>query len=245
MPDELEKEARIELQVDVWKTIIEVQQHFNDIELKVRGLALTVITAVLGAVALAAKDGTTVLLLGVHWKLATIVILVGAVIWRTFYQVDQIWYHRLLLGAVKQGIDIEKRLKAEVPGIELSQTIGAESPYWMERVGGRLGGWLRKKWPNKTRWTHRELHSTDKLRRFYRTVGALLLTVGLVVQLGDVKTVSQAKPDTTPTTATVTTSSTPALTVPSMTVDPSTSPISKSTFATTSVVGPSGTPPAP
>ena len=186
MPGELDEGDRVALQVEVWKTVVDVQQHFNDIELKIRGLALTVITAVLGAVALALKDGTTVLFLGVRWKLATIVIAFGVVIWRTFYQVDQVWYHRLLLGSVKQGIALEESLQAVVPGIELSKTIGAESPYEYERLGRWIGVWLRARSADTWGWTRKSLHSTDKLRRFYRTVTVLLLAMGLIVQVADV-----------------------------------------------------------
>ncbi len=32
--------------IEVWKAIVEVQQHFNEIEMKIRGLFVTVIVAV-------------------------------------------------------------------------------------------------------------------------------------------------------------------------------------------------------
>lgn len=45
--------------VTMWKTSIEVQQHFNGIEWRIRGLALTVATFALGAAGVAAKDKST------------------------------------------------------------------------------------------------------------------------------------------------------------------------------------------
>ena len=42
--------------IDVWKTTIEVQQHFNDLELRIRSFAVTLVVAVFGAVALAVKE---------------------------------------------------------------------------------------------------------------------------------------------------------------------------------------------
>ena len=42
--------------VDAWKTTVSVQQHFNDLELRVRNFAITFMTAVLGLVGLALKE---------------------------------------------------------------------------------------------------------------------------------------------------------------------------------------------
>lgn len=101
-----EEQAR--LYVEMWKQTIEVQKHFNDIELRIRGLALTVLTFTLGGASLALRDGTTVRLGALELQLSSLVLLIGAVIWLTFYFVDQIWYHRLLLGAVVHGETLER-----------------------------------------------------------------------------------------------------------------------------------------
>ena len=37
------------LQVEAWKTTVQVQEHFNEIEMKIRALAITVLTAGIGA----------------------------------------------------------------------------------------------------------------------------------------------------------------------------------------------------
>ncbi|WP_344067846.1 hypothetical protein [Nostocoides vanveenii] len=42
--------------IEMWKQSVEVQMHFNDIEWRIRGLALTVATFALGAAGVAAKD---------------------------------------------------------------------------------------------------------------------------------------------------------------------------------------------
>ena len=45
--------------IEIWKQTVTVQQHFNDIEWRIRGLALTAATFALGAAAIAAKDGNS------------------------------------------------------------------------------------------------------------------------------------------------------------------------------------------
>ncbi|HVO19963.1 MAG TPA: hypothetical protein VMU15_11945 [Anaeromyxobacter sp.] len=78
--------------VDAWKTTVSVQQHFNDLELRVRNFAITFMTAVLGLVGLALKEEPDSLL---PWAL----LLIGIVGWLAFYMMDRWWYHRFLEGA--------------------------------------------------------------------------------------------------------------------------------------------------
>ena len=86
------------LQIEMWKSVVEVQKHFNDIELRIRGLALTVLTFALGASAAAIKERTVVRIFGCDLQLASLVLVFGLAVWACFYFVDQIWYHRLLIG---------------------------------------------------------------------------------------------------------------------------------------------------
>ena len=46
---ELEK-LKLKLNVEVWKKIVDVQQHFNDLEMKVRNFGLLVVSAFISAV---------------------------------------------------------------------------------------------------------------------------------------------------------------------------------------------------
>src|ERR1019366_5191697 len=46
--------------VEIWKKTIDVQQHFNDLGMKVRNFGLTLLVGVLGGTALAVKDGFVV-----------------------------------------------------------------------------------------------------------------------------------------------------------------------------------------
>jgi hypothetical protein len=159
------------LQIEAWKTTIQVQQHFNEIEMKIRALAITVLTAVLGAAAVAIKDGTTLHVIGLSVPLGSALLFVGLATWVLFYGVDQIWYHRLLIGAVRHGEALEEILEAQAPGFRLTKAISDASPYQFEIpiVRKKIGS---------------PVHSTSKLRGFYGGVGLLLLIAALASAFG-------------------------------------------------------------
>jgi hypothetical protein len=186
----------VKLQLEAWKTTVQVQQHFNDIELKIRGLALTVLTAVLGAAALAVRDGTEIEVFGLDIKLGAAVLGAGLIAWVAFYFVDQVWYHRLLIGAVRHAETLEDLLEPNVPGVRLSHSISAASPYEVE-----WGAWRAK-----VRFT---LHSSHKLRLFYGVVAGLLAVLVLGVQLGSTPD-NRDEEGRSPTTTTVATSTSQA-----------------------------------
>ena len=160
--DELTK-----LRVEGWKTIVQVQQHFNDIEMTIRGLAITVLAAVVAAAALAVENG--------KGHLGAAILVLGVIAWIMFLFVDQAWYHRLLIGSVKQGVAIEKMLP---DGFGLTTAIGDESPI---------------KLPVKVPWVapKGELHSTGKLLVFYGGVAIVLLLAAIATWI--------VLPDSTPT----------------------------------------------
>lgn len=163
----------LELEVDVWKKIVDVQQHFNDIEMRIRNYALTLLLAVLGAASISLRERTTVQIFGAEVALALLLLSGGLVVWLLFYFMDEWWYHRLLLGAVSVGKTIEDRLKDMIPGIALTEAIGRASPFTL------LG---------------KEFHSTAKIRIFYWTIAVGLGVLGILAQLafrvGDDKTES-------------------------------------------------------
>jgi len=79
--------------VDAWKISIDVQQHFNDLELRIRNLAVTLLVGVMGATAFALKEHYDVVLYGRRFALA-VGVLLGAILgWFAFYFTDRHWYH--------------------------------------------------------------------------------------------------------------------------------------------------------
>jgi phosphoglycolate phosphatase-like HAD superfamily hydrolase len=140
-------EARTAHVVDIWKKAVDVQQHFNDIELRIRNYVITLVVAVLGAAGIAVKEHLL--------ALASAVLLFGVAGVLLFCMMDVLWYHRLLIGAVRQAGFIERRLVRHLPEMGLTDAIGKASPF--------------KLW----RW---RVHSSQKLWAFY-----ILMIVFLVL----------------------------------------------------------------
>ena len=141
---------KIELLVRAWEKTVDVQQHFNDLCLRVRNFAITVLTAVLGGAALAFKDMP---------HLAPWILAAGVIAWLGFFIMDAFWYHRLLLGSVANGEDIENTLEQMgVKGYGLTKKI-------REMSAVKIGGM--------------EFRSLRRLNTFY--VGGLVLFVMLGV----------------------------------------------------------------
>jgi hypothetical protein len=156
----LTENERVGHYIEMWKQAVQVQQHFNDIEWRIRGLALTVATFALGAAGLAAKDRTE--LGGV--SLGALVTMVGLILWYAFYFVDRAWYHPLLKASVKGGTRMEDEIRRSLPEADLTRAITAGSPF--------RTSWLVHKISRKPR----EMQSEHKLVWFY-VVGAVALAI--------------------------------------------------------------------
>lgn len=192
--------------IEVWKKTVDVQQHFNDLELRIRNFAISLLVAVVGAAALVTKENIAIrvglipaLLLGLGWLAAieinlrskepskkrrywslvvamlaavaailvrvlfdgpilnvpvgSVIIAAGAVGWLAFYFMDKYWYHRLLYGAVKEGVELEKVITARIPTRGLTGKIGDLSPF-------EFRGY--------------EVHSDRKMNWFYLSILVLL-----------------------------------------------------------------------
>jgi hypothetical protein len=215
--------------VEMWKTTIEVQQHFNDLEWKIRGLALTVLTGALGAAALALREGSTLLLGGWRFSLASMVLIAGLLVWLAFFFVDSVWYHRLLVGAVTEGMRIEGEIQKSLPGGgELTKAIGDASPWSFPSRDVRKDGAGPPK-PIEPAWF--TLHSKHKLIVFYAGLGSILLVLALAAQVSAEAAVAD-KARLATTTSTVPASSTTSERTTTTSLPPST------TNAPTTSVGP-------
>ncbi|ELX7490280.1 hypothetical protein I5L37_19075 [Serratia marcescens] len=154
--EEIIKLEKLKLKVDVWKTVIDVQKHFNDLEMKVRNFGILILSAFIGAIGVSFNSDSTFTFLGGNYSVAVILALGASVVWMLFYFVDVYWYHPLLLGAVKKGLDIESEISLEIPNINLTKTIGDKSP------------------KNILCW--KNMHSTGKANLFYFGVLFVLLS---------------------------------------------------------------------
>jgi len=138
--------------IAAWGKSIDVQQHFNELEMKIRNYVITVVVAVFGAAGIAMKENLPVL--------ASLILVFGVVGVLLFWMMDALWYHRLLKGAVDHATFIEHRLSKHLPELGLSESIGKASPI---KIG------------------HYELHSTQKLHVFYALLVILLIVAAIVL----------------------------------------------------------------
>ncbi len=143
--------------IDIWKKTIDVQQHFNDIELRIRNLAITLVVAVFGVVAYSMKEEMVVAVFGYTLPLGSLVLIGVLPAWLAFYFMDRYWYHRLLLGAVDHARDLEKSR----PELGLTGKIGKRSPLVFR------GGF--------------KMHSTRKVDVLYWVGGILLIVCSIAV----------------------------------------------------------------
>jgi FMN phosphatase YigB (HAD superfamily) len=163
---------REKLQVEIWKKSIDVQQHFNDIELRIRNFAITLAVGVVGALSITLKEHLILELFGSSISAGALVLLVGIFGVGAFWFMDRLWYHRLLVGAVKHAASIEThlimigvipRLSSQNAPLGLTQTIGAESPF---------------------SFFGRKVHSKNKLDIFYAFLTFSLVAALIVIALG-------------------------------------------------------------
>jgi|HubBroStandDraft_5_1064220.scaffolds.fasta_scaffold185097_3 hypothetical protein len=150
-------DERTKLLIEVWKKTVDVQQHFNDIEMRVRNLALTILGAVVAFAKfldLKTEGATAVLPLG--YLFLALTVLIGA-----FWFMDKHWYHRLLMGAVLEGAALEKSLTSLGVPVTLGTNISKMSPIML------FG---------------RRMHSAFKVDLFYLVLG----TMGLLAAGGSV-----------------------------------------------------------
>jgi len=147
-----QKEA--ENMIEIWKKIVDVQMHFNTIELQIRNFAITLVVAVLGAASIAVKEHISVNWRGSELNLAPLLLSCGLIGLLAFYMMDRFWYHRLLEGAVSQGIEIEKNLDKLLPGVDLASALKRKSPLKLLGI---------------------KLDSSRKMDLFYGVLGMLFL----------------------------------------------------------------------
>lgn len=122
------KNEDLDRAVDIWKKVVDVQMHFNDLELRIRNYAILSLGGVMTVAGYALKEDVHASVGSHEVSYAAIILLVGVVIWLCFWFMDRHWYHRLLVGSVMHGIKIETMYKDKLPELMLSESIKNESP---------------------------------------------------------------------------------------------------------------------
>jgi hypothetical protein len=151
---------RLQRVIAVWEKTVDVQMHFNDIQMKIRNVSFAFLAATIAAVGFLLRENITVNVAGKDLHVATLLLIGALLIWFGFYYMDRFWYHRLLLGAVYHGSDIEKTYQYSLPEIGLATRIGKESP-------SRIGKF--------------EIHSHTKLDICYGLIASVLIGFAVVL----------------------------------------------------------------
>lgn len=113
--------------IEVWKTCVDVQQHFNDLEMRIRNFAISVVGALIAAVSFTYQQGLETQLFGARLPTGVGLVVAAIFAWGGFFLMDRYWYHILLKGSVKHAAKIEERYKDEIPEIGLGKTISEAS----------------------------------------------------------------------------------------------------------------------
>jgi len=134
-----------QLILSAWTKIVDTQMHFNEMVMKVRSLAITLILAAFGA---AAYSVQTPLFLNVYERpvhVAFFIIIFGLTGWLALWVMDLGHFHKLLRGAVAKGMALEEQYKnhALVGGLlGMTTAISSESRTLMKikvSAGKKIG----------------------------------------------------------------------------------------------------------
>src|SRR5215510_5116191 len=158
--------------VAIWKVVVEVQQHFNDISMRIRSMFVTILLALFASMGFMLDKKFDLQLGELKIQFAVLIPIFGLFGTYLFYFIDRYWYHRLLAGAVRHAVKIEELHRDTLPELSLSTAIAAESPY-EPRAFVRGLAWILVR--DKAYRETGKLHSNGKIELFYKSVVALLV----------------------------------------------------------------------
>lgn len=175
-------EKRAELLIDYWKQTSNVQQHFNDVSMKLRNFAVVVFSGFLTGVGLAIHKSVYISILGTDISAGVLFALAGMVATQLIHFMDTYWYHVFLKGAVTTSASIEKEINNILGVTELSDGISTSS----QKVAIlSLFGVLHFPvgWKDYLKYTYLlrkvEVDSTIRHKIFYRWLLAIFIVTGI------------------------------------------------------------------
>ncbi len=136
---EIDQKSMIKYTIKAWEKTVDVQQHFNQIEMQIRNFAITMLTTVLGAAGYAYVEGEVGLAKGL--------VLLGISSWLAFFIMDRFWYHQFLRGASKNAVEAEKLLqKWGFQAFDLSDKIARENHLLIRQLPPKVLGFSAHGW---------------------------------------------------------------------------------------------------
>ena len=180
-PNARDEDKRLAITVDVWKYIVSVQMHFNDMEMRIRNLYFTVLAASFGLLGVVQGKEIEIPDFKVNIQVMLFVMLALIAISMLFYFMDRHWYHRLLQGAVTQAIEIESKYADKLPEIQLGSKIRDASPVVFKRPIWKIIFFFVR---DKRFREESRLHSDQKIEVLYKSViwisTAIIIIYGLI-----------------------------------------------------------------
>jgi uncharacterized membrane protein len=151
--------------VDLWKTAIEVEQHFNTVEMTVRNIFASIVVALIAGIGYSVKEKIGV---GLGISFASVLSVAAIFITSLFYFVDRYWYHRLLIGSVIEATRLEEEIsKISDVQIRLSKQISESSPISLPKPITHLISYFITE---KRFQENGKLHSDGKIELFYKSI---------------------------------------------------------------------------
>jgi hypothetical protein len=179
----MDEHQTVALSVEAWKKTIDVQQHFNEICMKIRNVYATLLAGLFALIGILETRTEDVMMSAFGYDVHGILfILLGIFgISMMFYFIDRHWYHRLLVGSVLNGMEVEKYLSEKLVGFKLTSTIGDQSALDISK--NSLGNWVffilaKILFAEVTKRDGKHLLRSDaKLAIFYKSVAFLSLII--------------------------------------------------------------------
>lgn len=112
--------------LETWKKTVDVQKHFNDLQLKIRNYSIVLIGAMTAAIGFTFQLKMETAIFGGDYPTGIFFVVASLFAWAAFYIFD-FGYHSLLKGAVDHAAKIEKQYEQKIPGIGLGITISHAS----------------------------------------------------------------------------------------------------------------------
>lgn len=130
------------LALEAWKKTIDVQQHFNEICMKVRNVFATLIAGLFALIGILETRVQDVMMTFLGYEVHGVLFVLAGIfgISMLFYFVDRHWYHRLLVGAVLNGMEVEQYLSTRSKGFQLTSKIGDNSA--LDITKNTLANWI-------------------------------------------------------------------------------------------------------
>lgn len=100
----------LDLIMEEWKTVIQTQMHFNDMLMKMRTAAISVVVAIYAvAGALVGQFPNSFLVIcGKQVHISILIIGFGITLWIGIFLIDYKYYYKMLLGAVERGYEFDE-----------------------------------------------------------------------------------------------------------------------------------------